>query len=209
MVFFTHGNSKLIHDTTVASIEVILRILADQCKICHGKIFDLEQVCQDHTSENFKGSRRGKSGTVRDISPDYHIKTTCDCMSFFFERPDYTKRIVCPVVFFFICQIIKRCFYNTKGVQIHGIKMDLVILSFACGTVSTKCQCTWKYMSTVIICVFTNQIHASRRKVKTSSFGITKKFCKHIKQFFLHHYLPPLKVIQSIRFIYIYYIVNE
>ena len=42
-----------------ASIEVILRILADQCKICHGKIFDLEQVCQDHTSENFNGCNCG------------------------------------------------------------------------------------------------------------------------------------------------------
>ena len=107
MVFFAHGDSKLIHDTTVASVEVILRILADQCKICHGKIFNLEQVCQDHTSENFQGSRRGKSGTVRNISPDHHIKTTCDLMSFFFECPDNTKRIVCPVVFFFIGQVIK------------------------------------------------------------------------------------------------------
>lgn len=121
------------------------------------------------TSRKQKRKVQNRSGYF----PDYHIKTTCDCMSFFFECPDYTKRIVCPVVFFFICQIIERCFYNIKGVQIHGIKMDLVILSFACGTVSTKCQCTWKYMSTVIICVFTNQIHV-QEKSKTSSFGITK-----------------------------------
>ena len=39
MIFLTHRTCKLIHNSTVTSIEVILRILSDQCKIDHGEIF--------------------------------------------------------------------------------------------------------------------------------------------------------------------------
>ena len=34
-VFFAHGNCKLIHDSAVASVEVVLRVLSDQCDVCH------------------------------------------------------------------------------------------------------------------------------------------------------------------------------
>ena len=36
-VLFAHGDGELIHDTAVASVEVVLRILSDQCQI--GKPF--------------------------------------------------------------------------------------------------------------------------------------------------------------------------
>ena len=44
MIFLSHGNSKLIHDSTVATVEVIFRILSDQGEIRHGQVFDIKKV---------------------------------------------------------------------------------------------------------------------------------------------------------------------
>ena len=46
-ILFAHGNGKLIHDTAVTTIEIILRILTDQSQICHRKISKSIKITQD------------------------------------------------------------------------------------------------------------------------------------------------------------------
>ena len=53
MILLAHRACKLIHDSTVAAVEIILRILTDQRDIHHRYI---ESICilQDHTCQNFQ-----------------------------------------------------------------------------------------------------------------------------------------------------------
>ena len=68
-VLFTHSTGKLIHDTTVAAIKIILRILTDESKILIGKIKS-KGFTQHQPGENFQRCGRREPGTCRNISVD-------------------------------------------------------------------------------------------------------------------------------------------
>ena len=69
MSFFAHGNGKLIHDATVDTIKVILGILSEQGQIRDWSEHHIQRNPASITPvTNFHGCRRGKSGTIRDIS---------------------------------------------------------------------------------------------------------------------------------------------
>ena len=68
LIFFAHCDGKLIHDTTIYTIKVILGILTKQCNVNHGNIIISKEITQCYAGYNFYGCRRGKSGTIRDIS---------------------------------------------------------------------------------------------------------------------------------------------
>ena len=67
VVLFTHGNGKLIHDTTVYLVVFVLRELSDQRQILIGHI-KAEEIPQNVAGQHFYGSGRRKSGTVRNIA---------------------------------------------------------------------------------------------------------------------------------------------
>ena len=67
VLFFTHGNGKLIHDTAVYLVVFVLRELSDQRQILIGHI-KAEEIPQNVASQHFYGSGRRKSGTVRNIA---------------------------------------------------------------------------------------------------------------------------------------------
>ena len=71
-------------------------------------------------------------------------------------------------------------------IQIHRIETQDTVTALFGDSVCTKCQRTWKYVSSIVICVFSDQIHASRRKIKTGTFCATEKFFKFFHQTFFH-----------------------
>ena len=81
------------------------------------------QVCQYNSCKDFQRSRRGKPGTVRDISPDDHVKTSIQSAAFFCKSPDNAEGVVGPVILLFICQVVKRSLHHIEFIKIHGIKM--------------------------------------------------------------------------------------
>ena len=166
VVLFTVGAGELVHDTAVAAVKVVLRVLSEEGEVRHGQICKAEQVCEDNSGKHFKGCGGRKSCSVRDISPDDHVKTAVQCMAFLSECPYNAQGIVCPVVLFFVGQIVKRSLDYTDAIQIHGIKMHRAVLSFSCHAICTHCQGAGKYMTSVVVCVFADQVHAARCKIK-------------------------------------------
>ena len=83
IVFFAHCNSELVHDTAVAAIEIVLGILADECKVCHAQGIDSIEICQDNACKHFQRSGGRKAGSVGNMSPDNHVKPFLQFVSFF------------------------------------------------------------------------------------------------------------------------------
>ena len=50
-ILFAHGNGKLVHDTAVTAVEIILRILTDQSQVCHGKIIKSIEIAQNGSGQ--------------------------------------------------------------------------------------------------------------------------------------------------------------
>ena len=67
VVFLNHSRSKLIHDTAVHAVKIILRILADlrQINITH---LESIQVSQIETCQHFQRCRRRQSRTIGNIA---------------------------------------------------------------------------------------------------------------------------------------------
>ena len=53
MVFFAHGRSKLVHDTTIHSVEIVLGILSDQGKVYIGHVKP-ELITQGKTCQHLQ-----------------------------------------------------------------------------------------------------------------------------------------------------------
>ena len=189
VVLFTHGNGKLIHDTTVYLVVFILRELSDQRQILIGHI-KTEEIPQDVAGQHFYGSGRRKSGTVGDITVQQQIHTGSHFHALLAESPDHSLGIIGPIRFLAGYQIIQRRLDHTQMFEIHGIKTQFIVVSFSCHTVSTNGQCTGEYMSAVIVGMFTDQIHTSRCKISLGTLCISKYFCESLQNRLFHfHFL--------------------
>ena len=181
IVFFAHGDSELIHDTAVASVEIIFRVLSDQGQVGHGQFCNAVKVSQDNACENLQGCGRGKTGSVRDISPDDHIKAAVQKVSFFGECPYDSKRIVRPVIFFFICQVVKESLHNSEFVKVHGIEVHLAVVALSGSSICTHSKSAGENVASVVICVLTDQVDTARGKIEMCPVSIPEKLCKLVK----------------------------
>ena len=59
--------------------------------------------------------------------------------------------------------------------------MNLAVLSFTGSSVSTERQCTRKYMTSVIIGMFSDEIDTARGKIKIYSVGIAEELREFVK----------------------------
>ena len=118
-ILFAHCHGKLIHDTAITAIEIVLRILSDQCQICHRQPIKSIQITQDHAGQHFQRCGRGKTGTIGNIAPDCHIKSLIQGISFIGKGPDNTQRIICPTILFAVVQIRQRHFHNGIFVEVR------------------------------------------------------------------------------------------
>ena len=191
IVLLPHGHRELVHDAAVAAVEVIFRILADERDVHHAQIRDVIQAAEDHTCEHFQRGRGRKPASVGDITPDHHVKSGIQCISFFMKGPYHAQGIICPAVSFLIGQLIQRSFDYPEAVQVHRIKMNLAVRAFPRNAVGADGQRARKYMSAVIVRMLPDQIDAPRRKVNFGSFSISKQFRKFFEQFFFHVHQSP------------------
>src|SRR5699024_5649925 len=60
------------------------------------------------------------------------------------------------------------------------------VLSFAGKPVGSQCQGTGKYMSSVIICVFADQIYTAGGKISPDLSSLAVHFYEFLQKFFLH-----------------------
>ena len=67
MLLLTHGDSKLIHDAAVDTVEFILRELADQRQILIAYL-ETEEITQDRSCQHLYGCRGRKSGSIGNIT---------------------------------------------------------------------------------------------------------------------------------------------
>ena len=67
MFLLTHGDSKLIHDTAVDTVEFILGELTDQRQILITYL-KTEEVTQDRSCQHLYRSRGRKSGSIGNIT---------------------------------------------------------------------------------------------------------------------------------------------
>ena len=162
MVFFAHCHCELIHDTAVASVEVILRILSDQCQIDHADSFESKQITYCKSCQYFQRCGRRKSGTVRDRAVDQDIHTGRDLVSSAFHCPHNSLRIVGPSCFFRIYQIIQACLDHAQFAEVFRIETDRTVFTFADDHVSSDAQCTWENVSSVVVCMLSDQVYTSR-----------------------------------------------
>ena len=189
VLFFTHGNGKLIHNTAVYLVVFVLGELSDQRQILIGHI-KAEEIPQDVAGQHFYGSGRGKSGTVGDITVQQQIHTGSHFHALLTECPNHSLGIIGPACFLAGYQIIQRRLDHTQMFEIHGIETQFIVVSFSCHTVSTNGQCTGEYMSAVIVGMFTDQIHTSRCKISLGTLCISKYFCESLQNRLFHfHFL--------------------
>ena len=123
-------------------------------------------------------------------------------MALFLKCPHHAERIICPAVSILIDQFIQRSFYNPEMIQIHRVKMDFAVRALPRNAVCSDRQRTWKYMSSVIIRMLSDQIDTPRRKIKAGSVRISKEFRKFFQQFFFHDHQSPHFLVCFLRFYY-------
>ena len=116
------------------------------------------------------------------------------------KRPHYTLRIIRPVCFRIRNQLVQTGLDNAQLFKIRRIEAELSVLSVSYNSIGSECQRAWKYMAAVIICVFSDQIHTPRSKVRTDLPLSLEQFLKLLNQSFLHHFSPPF-----IYVVYLYY----
>ena len=189
VLFFTHGNGKLIHDTAVYLVVFVLGELSDQRQILIGHI-KAEEIPQDVAGQHFYRSGRGKSGTVGDITVQQQIHTGSHFHALLTESPDHSLGIIGPACFLAGYQILQRRFDHSQMSEIHGIETQLIVVSLSCHTIGTDGQCAGENVSAVIVGMFTDQIHTSRCKISLGTLCISKYFCESLQNRLFHfHFL--------------------
>ena len=179
IAFLAHCGRKLVHDAALHTVVFVLRILPDKSKILICKhIFHPEKAAEHLSGQNLKRSRGGKTGSIRNVSVNNHIKAAVNRMPLLCKGPDHTLRIVGPSRLLRRRQIVQRSADHTELLKIHREKPHHTIGSLSCCRVGSKADCTRKDMSAVVIRMLPDQIHASRCKEKTNSLGISKLLFK-------------------------------
>ena len=176
-ILFTHGRSKLIHDSAVHTIEVVFRILTDQCEIDHRNVKS-KGVTQHQSGQHFQGSRRGQSAAGRDITVDQNVSTCSQMIAPLFKGPHYSLWIIGPAGCFAWNQIIERGGDDAVICKVQRIKTNRAVLSFADHTIGSDGQCTGKYVSSIIIGMFADQVDTTWRKIKLWLTVISEELCK-------------------------------
>src|SRR5699024_6596258 len=133
---------------------------------------------QNNSHKKFHRGRRRKSGTVGYIAVHQHIKTFFNGISFFLKGPDNPLWIIGPSRTVPIYKIVQACLDNSHFTEILRIETDFSVLSFPCNSVGADGQSTGKYMSPVVISVFTDKIYPAWRKIEANVSSISKKFLK-------------------------------
>ena len=106
IVLLTHGNGKLIHDTAVDFIELILRKLPNQRQILIGHI-KTKEIPEDKSRQYLHGGRGGQPRAVGNVSHQQEVHASGHLHSLLTKGPDDPLRIIGPVRLRRGCQIVQ------------------------------------------------------------------------------------------------------
>ena len=82
-----------------------------------------------------------------------------------------------------ICKIL---FHYADMVKIHGIKMNLSIVSFPGRHIDAHGKGAGEYMSSIVVRMLPDEVHAPRSKKQADRISLAVQFFKFRYQFFSH-----------------------
>ena len=109
-----------------------------------------------------KGVMWAMEGRGYKIPTGMDIHTGRDLVSSAFHCPHNSLRIVGPSCFFRIYQIIQACLDHAQFAEVFRIETDRTVFTFADDHVSSDAQCTWENVSSVVVCMLSDQVYTPR-----------------------------------------------
>ena len=186
VVFFAHGGGKLVHNAAVHTHKFIFRFLADfrQFRLRQAKA---KQCVQRHGRGQLNGGRRGQARSQRHIAPKQHIRPAVKRQSAPLHGPKNTQRVIGPVLFGVMGQVIYVRLHQARFFKIQRIKAYFPVRAFGRRHIGVKRQRTGEYMTAVIIGMLPDKVYAGGCAEKARGLCRRKNFIKFLFQFRVFH----------------------
>ena len=145
-------------------------MLGSLSDFCQFKFIDtqIEYIVQSECKCTFQSCRRGKSGTQRHITGESSIESFY-VYAAFNHFTAYTEDISCPACTgsIFFLQTEFHIIFQIDGISFHNV--CTIRFNFSDHTFI---DCSREYKTTVIVCMLTNEVDASRRSVNCSCCSV-------------------------------------
>ena len=194
MILLSHGRGKLIHDPAVHAAVLILRLLSDQGQVDPAQFLQPVLLPDHQSRQNLHGGGGRKAAPGRQVTRKHQIRTVFQGDPPLQDRIKDSFRVLGPFLRPSRHQLPQRNLRDTFCRHIQGVHTQHGVLPGGDHAVNAHRQCARKNMSSVIICVFSDQIHPPGRK-KHASVRTPVLFPEAILQLFHNicvHVLSPL-----------------
>ena len=191
IALLSHGAGKRVHDSAPVSDILIFRELSEQTDIHHTHICIFHHIPENQTGHHFQRSRGTQPQPFRDLSIVEKIQPSPNRIIFLSKCVDHAFGIIGPSVFLPVFQFFHRHFQHPCFRIIKGIKTKHTVRPLSRRSVCPDGNRTWKHMSSVIICMFADQIYSSRREIYFYAlFRASINIQKFVDHLLFHHILP-------------------
>ena len=186
MILLTHGNGKRIHNPTAHANIFILCKSCKQCQIDHAQIFDLHQVSDDQSGHHFQRSRRANPQTFWNISIIQQIHSAGHWHPFLHQCTDHSLWIIGPSMFPLPVQLPHGQLQDSLIRIIQRTKTKPVVCPFSYKCIGSHGDRTGKYMTSIIIGMFPDQIYPAGCKIDARHCTVPINLLKFVHKLLFH-----------------------